>query len=503
MSTIHRERCSVVIVGAGSTGMGAALELCRHGIKPIIVDASPRAQRESRGTGIQARTMELLDLHGVSERIKEIGNPVTAFVSIKNQQEVGRIDFSLIPSRYRCAPALPQYRTEGALRERLAEYGVTPLWDHRLTNIVEQDGSVIVTLENPREMVEFEADYVIGCDGARSTARKLIGLPFEGKSYPEGWGLLDVTLNWDLSCDEVRVYRLDGPQQFVVTPLGGTDYRVQLDNRPPELAGLPPTLEEMQDAFARFTGSTAKISDPVWASAFNIHRRQAVAYRAGRAFLGGDAAHIHTPAGGQGLNTGLQDGLNLGWKLAMVVNGHADPSLLDSYEDERKPIAAGVLELAEHLARNPDALLTRTDVAPVALATRVSQLLVNYRSGPMGQESRGEGCLVAGDRVPDVEIDGQSIYRAGRGPGFILAVFGAGEAVLKQIELPGQAPVQIWTLPADSVLAEAIGGSPGAAIIRPDGYLGHVADGPAEQAAKAALEWLATWIVDLRRRKAA
>ncbi|MUZ76012.1 monooxygenase, FAD-binding protein [Agrobacterium vitis] len=493
MTAYERKRCSVLIVGAGSTGMAAALELCRHGVIPVLVDGSPRAQRESRGTGLQSRTLELLDIHGVSDRLVETGTPISAFVSIKNQHEIGRIDFSLIPSRYSSAPALPQYRTEGVLRERLAEYGVVPMWDHRINGLVQTEDSVLVTLENAREIVEIEADYVIGCDGARSTTRKLISMPFDGKSYPEGWGLLDVTLKWDLSSDEVRVYRLDGPQQFVVTPLGGTNYRVQLDNRPEELAGLPPTLEEMREAFTRYTGMIAEISDPVWASAFNIHRRQAIAYRSGRVFIGGDAAHIHTPAGGQGLNTGVQDGLNIGWKLAMVVNGHAKADLLDTYEQERQPIAAGVLELAERLARNPDGLLTRRDVSPIALATQVSQLLVNYRDGPLGQALRGEGQLGAGDRVPDVEINGESIYRAARAPEFILALFGSNVPWKQWLDLPDDLPLQVWTLPADSALARALGGVPGAALIRPDGYLGLVADGAVDEAARMALEWLAVW----------
>ncbi|ABQ71656.1 monooxygenase, FAD-binding (plasmid) [Rhizorhabdus wittichii RW1] len=481
-------KTSALIVGAGSSGMAAALELARHGIVPMLIDASPEAQQESRGTGLQARTLELLDMHGVSDRIVALGTPIRSLTQFRDGMEIGRVHFALTPSRFATAPALPQYKTEGALRERLAEYGVVPEWGQRLVSL-EQDGQgVRAVLESENGERVVHADYVIGCDGARSTVRKLINQVFEGTSYPEGWGLLDVTLDWDLSPDEVRVFRIAGSQQqFVVTPFGGNAYRVQADHRPEAIAREVPTIDEMCDLFRRHTGLRGELSNPQWASAFNIHRRQVVNYRDGRVFLAGDAAHIHTPAGGQGLNTGIQDGLNLGWKMALVLRGDADPSFLDSYEEERKPVAAGVLELSEILARTPEGLFTNAHFDPVQVATRVGQLLVNYREGPLGQSARGEGLLQAGDRIPDIEIEGESLYRKLAGGGFVVVLFdGAGPAS----PADDAALVRKWSMAADGALATALGGAPGAVVLRPDGYLGVVFDGDPVEAFAAATAWI-------------
>lgn len=489
------ERRSVVVVGAGSTGMATALELRRHGVDVTLIDAAPSPCTESRGTGLQPRTLELLDIHGLGDRLLALGNPIRAMTTFRHGVEVGRVDFTLTPSRYNLSPALPQSRTEGVLRDRLAELGVTPCWGHSLSGLQQDGNGVHAQVQTPDGEVTLSADWLVGADGARSAARRLLDLPFEGMSYPEGWGLLDVTLQWDLPGNEVRIYRLDGPQQFVVVPLGGTNYRLQLDHRPDARAGQRPTLDEMRDAFERYTGQRGTISDPTWASAFNIHRRQVVAYRRGRVFLAGDAAHIHTPAGGQGLNTGIQDGLNLGWKLALVARGEADASLLDTYEDERKPIAAGVLELSEVLARRPEVLMGDGSITPTALATRVGQLLVNYRGGPLGQPARGPGRLGAGDRLPDVLVDGRRSYHAIGDARVVLALVGTGPATAAAADalrtrLPAMASV--WQLGADAELAQAIGLAEGAFAIRPDGYLGLVAEGLPQAAADTVLDWLAT-----------
>ena len=489
MPKYKRESVDLFIVGAGSSGMAVALEACRHGLRPVLIDGSPKAQMESRGTGVSARTLELLDLHGVSDAIVSQANIISYFITYLNGEEESRVDFSQIDSRFSRSPALPQYLTEGVLRKRLADYGVEPLWDHRLLNLEQSGDTVLVTVENSREVVQFEAKYVVGCDGARSTTRKLIDLQFEGAPFAEGWGLMDLRLEWDENHDAVRIYRIEGdPQQFVLTALGKDYYRIQIDCRSGATALQPPELDELRAAFKRFTGKEAKLSDPIWNSAFNVNLRQVVSYRSGRVFLAGDAAHIHTPAGAQGLNTGIQDGLNLGWKIAMVVQGQAKPDLLDTYEEERKPIAAGVLALSAGLASEPARMIGQDRASQKHIANRMGQLLVNYREGPLSQEARAASGLAAGDRIPDVELVGKSIYKQLGHPGFTLALF--GEMDVEKLIEASPVPLKIIEFGSNSEMAAAIGGNPGAALLRPDGYLGYVGDGLPASAAARAIAWL-------------
>ena len=473
----------IVIVGAGPTGLATALELRRQGAQVRILDKATTPNTESRGTGLQARTLELLNVYGVTEELIRRANITNAFVTFRNGEEIGRIDFSLAPSRFAGSPALPQAITESVLRDRLAEMGVAVEYGADITAVDQDSDSCTVRGLGPDgEAFVIDAGWVVASDGARSGIRTMLNLPFDGVSYPEGWGLMDATVDWPLPSNEVRVFRGDGLQQFVMVPLGGDKYRVQLDHRAADVEAAPPAVEEMQAAFDAYVPVTGKISAPTWASAFKVHRRQVVSYRHHRVLLAGDAAHIHTPAGAQGLNTGIQDGINLAWKLALVAAGRADQALLDSYQAERKPIAAGVLQLAEVLARNPEAMLGDSSVTPAQLATRVGQLLVNYRDGPLGDAAGQKGGqLVAGDRVPDVTIAGRSVYRYLLAGGITVAVIGQ-QTDVDALEARWGGDVRIWRMDADDpegAFAKEIGITQGAVVIRPDAYLGAVVEGPA------------------------
>lgn len=495
MHDVSPKHTPVLVVGAGSAGMATALELRRHNIPVTVIDAASAPQTESRGIGIQPRTLELLDMYGLGEELAARGQRISALAHHLDGVEEGRIDFTPAPSRYNFTISLPQCTTESLLRDRLVEFGVVPLWGHRITRVAQDDAGATVTIDSPHGELTWRADWVIGADGGRSTMRKLVGLPFDGESYPEAWGLLDVTLDWELPNDVVRVFRLaDGPQQFVAAPLGGNSYRVQMDHRPAELADQTPTLEEMQAAFDLFTGHRATLRNPGWASTFTLHRRQVVAYRAGRVFLVGDAAHIHTPAGGQGLNTGIQDGFNLAWKLALVAQGRAEERLLDTYDSERKPIATGVLKLSEILARTPRLLLDDASLSPEAKAARIGQLMVNYRDEALGQEARQVPGLVAGDRLPDVDFNGARTYVAMSSGRIALVVVGdAGSECLNdetRAWVEHSDHVALHHLASESQLPRALGLLEGAFVIRPDGYLGVVVDGKQDSAAGAAVRWM-------------
>ncbi|HEX8446739.1 MAG TPA: FAD-dependent oxidoreductase [Sphingomonas sp.] len=483
----------VIIVGGGPTGLATALELTRQGVRVRIFDQSPHANTESRGTGLQARTLELLDLYDASEEILARSNRAKAFITFRHGEEIGRIDFTLAAPRFGGSPVLPQAITEDILRNRLAAAGVAVEFGIQVGAIDRAaEQCTVHATDAAGRPIAAAARWVVGADGARSVVRTLLDLPFDGVSYPEGWGLMDATLDWPLAADAVRVFRGDGPQQFVVVPLGGDQYRLQLDHRADAVQAAAPDVAEMQAAYDRYVPHPGSISAPAWRSSFRVHRRQVVAYRDGRVLLAGDAAHIHTPAGAQGLNTGIQDGINLGWKLALVASGKADAALLESYQDERKPIAAGVLQLAEVLARNPEAMLGDGSVPPEILSARVGQLFVSYRDGPLAQAPTDRTGPVAGDRLPDVEIGGAWLYSRLRPGGIVVAVFGGGTDIASLAVAWGGA-IRIWHVDADDpegVLATALGLSAGAAVIRPDGYLGAIVAGGAPSGA------IGTWLAE-------
>ncbi|MPQ97421.1 monooxygenase, FAD-binding protein [Modestobacter sp. I12A-02628] len=469
-ATVPQAAGTVLVVGAGGSGLATALELARAGVAVRVVDAAAGPCRESRGNGLQARTLELLDLHGVTDDLVARGNPVDTLTVFAGGERLTEVDFRLAPSRF-TSLVLPQCHTEEVLRRRLADHGVEVEWGTRLEAIVQDHDRVTATLQHDGGSTEAVVSWLVGADGAGSTVRKLLGFSFDGVSFEERWGLMDAALDWELPGDRIRVFRtVGGRGQLITVPLGGDRYRVQTDDIDRDDRAAP-SLAHMQELFDRYSGVPGTLSSPTWTSSFRVHCRQVVAYRDRRVFLAGDAAHIHTPAGGQGLNTGIQDGINLGWKLALVAAGHAGAELLDSYEQERAPVAAAVLRLTEVLARDPGRVSVSAPADRVQVANVVSQCAITYHGGPLAatEDDAGSG-LRAGDRLPDVLVDGQRLHerlRTGR-----VTVVRLGAAELPHV---ASAAVDLWdvdTTAPDQPLAEALGFRDGLAVIRPDGYLG-------------------------------
>lgn len=480
MSDAPVAQVQVLVVGAGGSGLAAALELAARGVTVRIVDRATGPCTESRGTGLQPRTLELLEMHDATRDLVAAGNPISTMTAFLDQERVMEVDFRLAPSPYPSI-ALPQSGTEGVLRRRLAERGVHVEWGTQLTDLAQDaDGVDAVLAGGAGDTSTVRADWLVGADGASSTVRDRIGLTFEGTSYAERWGLMDVDLDWDLPDDSVRIFQTSRERgQFIVVPFGGRRYRVQTDQMDANDDGRP-TLAGMQERFDRYTRLRGTLSNPVWGSNFRIHRRQVVAYRSGRVFLAGDSAHIHAPAGGQGLNTGIQDGINLGWKLAHVARGLADEALLDTYEQERHPVAAAVLRMTEVLARTPERAGSFDPDDMARRAAVVSQCALTYRDGPLGDPALPDaGHLQAGDRVPDVELGDRHLYELLRGRRVVVAVLGGAE---DDVQWPGDLAVDVVRIGTEvpdprNGLAAALGVDRGAVVIRPDGHLGCVAHG--------------------------
>ncbi len=313
----------VLVVGAGPTGLTLAEELARFGVSYRIIDSGRGPTDLSKAIGVQARTLETLDIMGMADELVRRGNPARAFHIYDGDQHLLKLDFSELESRYPFLLIVPQSDTEQVLLAKLTA-GTNAERSTTLTAFTQGEAGVDATLQHDDGQTErVRARWLVGCDGAHSTVRRGLGLPFEGEEYEEGFMLADVHVEWNMPQDELYLFIHDGwLMAFFALPEGR--YRLIADlppaQAPPE---QHPTLEDCQSIVDQRTPFPAKLSDPSWTAYYRIHRRIVPYLQEGRVFLAGDAAHIHSPAAAQGMNTGIQDAFNLGWKLALVSQGDA------------------------------------------------------------------------------------------------------------------------------------------------------------------------------------
>ncbi len=341
----------VLIAGAGPVGLTLANELVRHGISVRIVDRSAARTDKSKALVLWSRTLELLDDAGYAKDFLSSGVQAHGAQISTGNQVVAKVAFDLIDSRFAYALMIAQSETERVLEERLAAAGVTVERTVELTGFSDRGASVEAMLTKANgEREALEADWLVGCDGAHSTVRHGLGFAFEGSTLQSHWALADGHITGLDPTDHLHIFwHRDGILAFF--PIGGDRWRV-IANLGPAREGEThpdPTLEEINVLMARRGSPGIVMSDPVWLAAFRINERKVRDYSRGRVFLAGDAAHIHSPAGGQGMNTGMQDAFNLAWKLALVIEGAAKPSLLDSYSPERTAVGDLVLKNAGRL----------------------------------------------------------------------------------------------------------------------------------------------------------
>ena len=337
----------VLIVGAGPTGLAVATMLMRSGVAPVIVDRLTTGQNTSRAAVIHAHTLEVLEKLGVSERLGETGLRLARFSLRDRDRVLVRLRFDTLPTRYNYLLMLPQDMTEKILAERLAEGGGAVRWDCTVEALSETSDGVRVSVVSGAAKETIRARYVVGADGMHSLVRQTAGIGFTGQSYEESFVLADVEMTWDHGGEEVMLF-FSPAGLLVVAPLPTGTYRIvaTLDNAPEqaEVADVQALLDRRGP-----THGIARVSRVHWSSRFRLHHRVADHYRRGRFLLVGDAAHVHSPAGGQGMNTGLVDACVLGRILADVVSGRRDDNYLDTYETLRRPAAQQVLQLAGRL----------------------------------------------------------------------------------------------------------------------------------------------------------
>jgi 2-polyprenyl-6-methoxyphenol hydroxylase-like FAD-dependent oxidoreductase len=408
---------TVVIAGAGPTGLTLGIELARRGIPCRLLEKADGLFLGSRGKGLQPRTLEVFDDLGVLDAIRAGGMPFPKFrlysghdiVWERELHEMLGIDEPK-PSPgvpYPLPWLIPQWRTDEILRDRFEALGGKVEYGTEVVGVEQHDEVRITVRRNGIEEV-ITGDYLVGTDGGRSAVRKLINVGFEGETYETEQTLVgDVKVDGlnGIACHMIT-HAGDVTKRFSVWNLPGSDYYQLVASAP---QAEHPTLHDVQELLEERTGRTdIRLHDLRWISVYRINVRMVDRFRVGRVFLAGDAAHVHSSASGQGLNTSVQDAYNLGWKLAAVIQG-APEELLDSYEAERMPVAAQVLGLSTAMhARN-----FRPTTGP---APAIHQLDITYRGGPLARQER-HGELQAGDRAPDgILADGTRLFDLFRGP---------------------------------------------------------------------------------------
>jgi 2-polyprenyl-6-methoxyphenol hydroxylase-like FAD-dependent oxidoreductase len=339
-------RTDVLIAGAGPAGLAAAIALAEAGVDFVLIDRQAEGANTSRACVVHARTLEVLAELGVTERLKELGVVVPKFTVRDGATVLARVPFGGLPTAYPYTLMVPQDRTEAVLLARLREVGGDVHRPYEVTTVAGDDTGVTVTTTGG----PVRAKYVIGADGMHSTVREQAGIGFTGATYAESFVLADVRMSWPLDREEVSLH-LSPEGVTVVAPLPGSDdhYRVVATvAEAPEHPGIA-DVQSIVDARGP-EGARSRVTEVVWSSRFRVHHRVADRYRAGRVLLAGDAAHVHSPAGGQGMNTGIQDAVVLGRLLARVAAGEPD-ALLDTYETTRRPVATGVVAFTDRMTR--------------------------------------------------------------------------------------------------------------------------------------------------------
>jgi 2-polyprenyl-6-methoxyphenol hydroxylase-like FAD-dependent oxidoreductase len=519
MDRTSRAADETLVVGAGPVGLFLAVELARHGLRPRVVERHRWASPSSRAVAIQPRTLEIMEAAGVTSRIEARGVRTSRFHLVLGRRHVEG-SFDRLDTAHPHVVMLPQHGTERILEDRAQALGVTVHRGVELTGMVpDEDGVAVVTRgADGLERLDRYA-WVVGCDGARSQVRRQAGIGWHGGATGHRFTVADVRMSFPGERDETWLTLSEhGLVAVFPLPSGPDAWRVIADRAPEE--HVEPTAASVEALLRTRTSFRPARVDATWVASFQVDERVAARFRAGRVLLAGDAAHIHSPVGGQGMNTGLQDAHNLAWKLALVARRAAPDALLDSYSAERRPVAQAVVldtgqatRLATARGRVPRALRDRVlgylggfELVQAPVLRRTAEVDVSYRASPLSvQEGRApaRSAIHAGDHAPDAQIHpGLRLSRLLRGTGHVLLLFDGGRRdaaafarlryvaetigqryaaqlevhlVVAGTERPaGAAEATPTLLDPHRQLHAGFGATPGSGfLVRPDGYVGY------------------------------
>jgi 2-polyprenyl-6-methoxyphenol hydroxylase-like FAD-dependent oxidoreductase len=539
--TVTPDPVDVLVVGAGPTGLALAAQLAAFGTPFRIVDREPDPVHESRALAVQPRTLEVLAGLGIAQRLIERGNPAARLHLHAGDRttELPLFDIGVDDTAFPFLLFVSQAETEAVLNTHLADEGVVVERGVELVSLHDDPAAdhVACQLRDHGGRIEhLTARYVVGCDGAHSHVRASAGIEFPGSAYPQTFVLADLPAD-GLDPTAVHAYLapvgmlfffpLDHPAPWRLLAMRPHDPRSSTGEVE------PPGLADLQALADTYTAGSVELGPPVWSTYFRIHHRHAHTYRSGRVFLAGDAAHIHSPAGAQGMNTGIQDAWNLGWKLALVAQGIAEPALLDTYQTEREPVGRDVLAFTDRAFRiatttNAAARFARTRIAPHLLAAAarfrrgratvlrtVAQLAITYRHSALSHDATRPPRRAprAGDRLPDapVETGGHTstVHRALAAPRFHALLVGptgawpattvtplaqhyAGVAGLHRLDLrPGDGVIHDPARLAHKRLGLTRPGESATYLVRPDGHIAYRSAGASPDGLRAYLDhWL-------------
>ena len=483
----------VLVVGAGPTGLLLAGDLAAAGVSCAVLERRGDDSKLTRAFAVHARTLEQLDMRGLADDLIGTGRPVGALRLLGNLE----IDLSRLPTRFPFVLITPQYETERLLEARATREGAEVVRGAEVTGVAQGADGVTADVRGPGGRVEaWSAAYLVGADGVHSAVRESLGLDFPGRSAVRSVMLADVKLRQEP--EGVVTVDAVGEGFAFLAPFGDGWYRViAWDRRRQMPDDAPVALEEIQDVTRLALGTDFGMHEARWLSRFHSDERQVESYRVARVFLAGDAAHVHSPAGGQGMNTGIQDAANLSWKLALAVEGRAPAPLLDSYHDERHPVGARVLRTSNALLRAAmvesrvlraargvvGALASRLAPAVGRVTADVSGIGVSYPA-PAGSAS------AVGTRAADVPLlagDGRPtrLHEALRDGRFVL------------VEPGHRAPIDVGPLADSAVVVQTATPDDASTLVRPDGYVAWSSDRPELRLREAELRAASTtWVLD-------
>jgi 2-polyprenyl-6-methoxyphenol hydroxylase-like FAD-dependent oxidoreductase len=493
----------IIIVGAGPTGLSLAAQLIRYGINFVIFDKKEGVTDLSKALVVHARTLEIYDQLDLAQKAVQEGEIVQKGALMHDGKISARLDFSTLGEELSPFPFIlvfEQSKNERLLYEYLQQNGKSVQWQTELDSFTQDTNGVTATLKTTNGVTKtIEASYLVGCDGANSATRHLLGLNFEGSTYPRLFYVADVEM--EFQADAATFYAPLEQNSFVlVVPMQGEKHWRIFGNMP-EYKDQPDdevTFAEIENKVAGMLHRSLDITTVHWFSSYKVHTRRVDLFSSGRCFLAGDAAHIHTPAGGQGMNTGIQDAYNLAWKLALVLKGSAEVSLLESYNEERLANAKRLLQstdqffdvatsdkwyfqfFRDNILPSAANFATRFGAAKELIFQMISEIGLNYRDSSLSQDNVDRGLKVrAGDRMPYFLVEGANVYNRLRNPRFHLLMFSHDikgcEELKSSLENKYSTLIDFNVIPLSPQVKEIFGThQPFTVLLRPDNYIGLV-----------------------------